>query len=142
MSGHEDRTKKGGPAATPGLPSFGSLFAGIAAELPEEQVDVLARSGGVRIERIVSRGHASPEGFWYDQPEDEWVLVAAGEGTLEFEDGRRITLRPGDWVDIPAGVRHRVARTAEDRDTVWVAVWREAATSVSTAGKGSGTLPG
>ena len=110
--------------------SFGNLFEGIAAELPEEQVDVLAQAAGVRIERIVSRGHGSPEGFWYDQPEDEWVLVAAGEGMLEFEDGRRITLRPGDWVDIPAGVRHRVVRTAEDRETVWVAVWRSVGPSV------------
>ena len=31
-----------------------------------------------KIERIVSRGHASPEDFWYDQEENEWVMVVKG----------------------------------------------------------------
>ncbi|MCA9753789.1 MAG: cupin, partial [Gemmatimonadetes bacterium] len=68
------------------------MFEGIAAELPEEQVDVLAQAAGVRIERIVSRGHGSPEGFWYDQPEDEWVCLLAGRATLTFEDGEALAL--------------------------------------------------
>lgn len=94
------------------------------AELSEELVEPLAAGPGVRVERIVSRGHCSPEGFWYEQAEDEWVLLVAGSAELELEDGRRLTLSPGDWVDIPAGLRHRVTRTAPDRDTIWLAVWR------------------
>ena len=113
-----------GPARSPGLPRTGSLGAGVPAELPAELVEEIVAGPGVRVERIVSRGHRSPDGFWYDQDEDEWVLLVAGAAELELADGRRLRLAPGDWVDIPAGLRHRVARTAPDEDTIWLAVWR------------------
>lgn len=80
---------------------------------------------GVRIERIVSTGQSSPPGFWYDQPDDEFVVVLAGIGVLRFEDGDRpLTLGPGDWIEIPAHVRHRVESTQADPPTVWLAVHR------------------
>ncbi|MFG0320678.1 MAG: cupin domain-containing protein [Planctomycetota bacterium JB042] len=101
-----------------------NLFDDIPRALPEERVDLLARSEGVRVERIVSRGHRSPDGFWYDQDEDEWVAVLAGRATLRFADGRTVELGPGDHLDIPARVRHRVDRTAPDTETVWLAVFR------------------
>ncbi len=44
-----------------------NLFADLSADLSEELVEVLAENKHVRIERIVSTGHASPDGFWYDQ---------------------------------------------------------------------------
>jgi cupin 2 domain-containing protein len=86
---------------------------------------VLAQGRGVRIERIVSTGHSSPEGFWYDQPDDEFVVLLAGSATLCFEqDGRRLELIPGDWVEISAHVRHRVECTEANGPTVWLAVHR------------------
>jgi cupin 2 domain-containing protein len=96
----------------------------VPADLPAELVEPIVAGSGVRVERIVSRGHRSPDGFWYEQDEDEWVLLVAGSAELELADGRRLALAAGDWVDIPAGLRHRVARTAPDRDTIWLAVWR------------------
>ena len=63
----------------------------------------------MRIERIVSTGQASPPGFWYDQPDDEFVVLLTGAARLRFEDGDvTIDMKPGDWVEIPAHVRHRV----------------------------------
>jgi cupin 2 domain-containing protein len=92
---------------------------GGAAELAE----VLAQGAGVRIERIVSTGQASPPGFWYDQAEDEFVVLLAGSAVLRFEEGdRRFDLAPGDWIEIPANVRHRVEYTQADPPTVWLAV--------------------
>lgn len=92
------------------------------AELFEE----LAAGGGVRIERIVSRGHASPEGFWYDQQDDEWVMVVSGRAAIELADRERpdriVDLGPGDFLTLPAGCRHRVRWTAPDEPTVWLAV--------------------
>jgi cupin 2 domain-containing protein len=80
----------------------------------------------VTIERIVSRGHCSPDGFWYDQNWDEWVLLLAGRAGLVFEDenkaNRAVHLEPGDHLLIPARVRHRVAWTARDAETIWLAV--------------------
>lgn len=91
--------------------------------LPGEAVDILAKGDGIRIERIVSAGQTSPPGFWYDQDEDEWVAVIQGEAELAWDDGRRRTMRAGDWVMIPAHARHRVERTSADPPCVWLAVF-------------------
>jgi cupin 2 domain-containing protein len=99
-----------------------NLLENVPKGLPEEVFGVLAQGPGTRIERIVSHGHASPPGFWYDQETHEWVMVLQGRAVLEFEDGERIEMRPGDWVDIPAHRRHRVTWTTPDEPTVWVAV--------------------
>jgi len=99
----------------------GDLLAAIPETLSDELTTVLVAAGPVRIERIVSDGHASPPGFWYDQAEDEFVVVMHGGGVLEYADGRRQELSPGQWVHLPAGVRHRVTRT--DPRTVWLAVF-------------------
>jgi cupin 2 domain-containing protein len=101
----------------------GNLLADLPTSLPEELVQVLLTSPGLRAERIVSVGHASPEGFWYDQPEHEWVLLVAGAARLQFEgDPAAVEMRPGSYVNIPAGRRHRVDWTDPDRPTVWLAI--------------------
>jgi cupin 2 domain-containing protein len=100
-----------------------NLLQQIPATLPVELVETLCRSDHVRIERIVSRGQASSEGFWYDQDWHEFVLLVSGHARLTFADGAPpVELRPGDWLDIRAHVRHRVEWTDPARDTVWLAV--------------------
>lgn len=104
----------------------GNLFAVIPPARAEEEVTTLADRPGAVVERIVSTGQASPEGFWYDQGWTEWVVVLAGQAGLriEGEDGPRL-LNPGDWVELPAGLRHRIDWTASDQPTVWLAVhWK------------------
>ncbi len=92
--------------------------------LPQELVDVLFCSAGpARVERIVSQGHASPPGFWYDQAEHEWVALLQGEAALELEGEPPLVLRPGDHCFLPAHVRHRIIWTAPDGITVWLAVF-------------------
>ena len=100
----------------------GNIFENIPKEMPDELVEILAASTNVRIERIVSNGDKSPEGFWYDQPLDEWVILLSGEATLEFADGKTVCMLPGDYIHIPAHEKHRVARTASDINSVWLAV--------------------
>ena len=103
----------------------GNLLAGLPAREAEEQIDRLIDRPTVRIERIVSTGQASPPGFWYDQADDEFVVLLAGAARLRFEEGGRVLdLEPGDWVEIPAHVRHRVEWTQADPPTVWLAVHR------------------
>ena len=99
-----------------------NLYRDIPEVLPAERVDVLARATGMVIERIVSRGHASPDSGWYDQSRAEFVVLLRGAARLEFEDGELLTLGPGDWLEIPAHRRHRVAWTDPDADSVWLAV--------------------
>ena len=101
-----------------------NLFDDLPATLCEELVTVLAENSHVRIERIVSTGHASPHDSWYDQREHEWVLVLKGEAKLLFEgDEKPFHMQPGDHVLIPAHKKHRVEWTASDEPTVWLAVF-------------------
>lgn len=105
----------------------GNLLAGLSSgTLPDEIFTTLteaaASSGTVRIERILSTGQASPDGFWYDQDWDEFVLVVQGAARLQLEGEAERALGPGDWVMIPARRRHRVAWTDPTAPTVWLAV--------------------
>jgi cupin 2 domain-containing protein len=101
----------------------GNVLTDLPADLANEVVETLLRGPGVRVERIVSRGQASPAGFWYEQAEREWVVVLRGAGCVRFEDGREVEMRAGDWIDIPAKVRHRVEWTEAGEVTVWLAVF-------------------
>ena len=104
--------------------------------LPEKAVDehfqTLLERPGVRVERIVSDGQTSPPGFWYEQAEDEWVLLLAGSAALEYADGTRVELGVGDSLLIPAGCRHRVAYTAPR--TVWLVLFCAAGASGTASG--------
>jgi cupin 2 domain-containing protein len=100
-----------------------NLFADLSSQLPEELIEVLAANQHVRIERIVSSGHSSPEGFWYDQEDHEWVVVLHGEAELVFDNQETLRMRPGDHVLIPAHRRHRVEWTTSNEPTVWLAVF-------------------
>jgi len=100
----------------------------IFADLPrstaaDEQISELLSRRGLRIERIVSTGQCSPPGFWYDQPDAEWVLLLRGAARLRFADETEArALRPGDFVDIAPRRRHRVDWTDPEQPTVWLAI--------------------
>jgi cupin 2 domain-containing protein len=96
-----------------------NIFADLPQQIGAEDFFRLFQSGSTNVERIVSRSHCSPPDFWYDEPEDEWVIVLRGHATLDFEKGESVELETGD-LTIPRHVRHRVARTSEE--TVWLAV--------------------
>ena len=99
-----------------------NLLSNLPQKLPEELTTVLQQGHGVRIERIVSTGHKSAEGFWYDPSEHEWVMVLTGAARLAFED-RVLEMLPGDSINIPARQKHRVDWTSPDEPTVWLAVF-------------------
>src|SRR3954452_7447503 len=101
----------------------GNLFAGIPDTLAAERITALLTAPNVRIERIVSRGHASPPDFWYDQPHGEWVVVLQGQARLllQGESGLRV-LRRGDFIELAPHQRHRVEWTHPEVATIWLAV--------------------
>ncbi|MDG4559849.1 MAG: cupin domain-containing protein [Candidatus Competibacter sp.] len=101
----------------------GNLLAGIPASLVAEQFDLLLQTGACRLERIVSIGHATPPGEWYDQDGDEWVVLLQGQAELRFADEDTVRLlEPGDYVWIPAHRRHRVERTSHNPPAIWLAL--------------------
>jgi cupin 2 domain-containing protein len=96
-----------------------NLFANTPAANQEEFL-ALIRTNHLRVERIVSNGQSSPEDFWYDQAEDEWVLLLRGAAALQFADGSLLELQPGDSLHIPRRMKHRVKQTSPD--AVWLAI--------------------
>ncbi len=101
----------------------GDLFADVPARVEEEETAVLAELPGARIERIVSTGQASPEGFWCDQDWTEFVVVLSGSAGVRIEgEATARILAPGGYLEIPPHVRHRVDWTDADEPTVWLAV--------------------
>ena len=110
---HRDRESK--------VPGKGNnIFADISTTRVREHFLTLFESATVKIERIVSHVHRSPRGFWYDQTDDEWVMVLLGHATLEFKSGELIRMKRGDHCLIPSHVKHRVSRTGPK--TIWLAV--------------------
>lgn len=101
----------------------GNLFDNIPADIPKEVFTTVLHANDVRIERIVSQGQVSPPGFWYDQEENEWVIVLEGRATVQFEgEPKLVELQRGSYVNIPAHARHRVAWTDPSEKTVWLAI--------------------
>jgi cupin 2 domain-containing protein len=98
-----------------------NVFDDLPPTLPDELFTTLLESANVRIERIVSQGHSSPEGFWYDQDQHEWVILLKGAARLRFED-ETVEMKSGHFINIPAHKKHRVEWTTPDEPTIWLAV--------------------
>jgi len=100
-----------------------NLLTGLTDKLSEELFTTIQHTDGLRIERIVSQGHVSPPGFWYDQEESEWVVVLEGRAAVQFEgDSEPIELQRGSYLNIPAHTRHRVTWTDPAQKTIWLAI--------------------
>ena len=105
----------------PPLPN--NIFTDIPVQLPEEIFECILKQDNIVIERIVSNGHVTPAEQWYDQAGDEWVILLQGQATLLFERNRTLVkMNPGDYLLIPAHIRHRIEWTLPDFNTIWLAV--------------------
>jgi cupin 2 domain-containing protein len=101
----------------------GNLLDGIPTDVAEEMFTMIRQTHDIRIERIVSQGQASPPGVWYDQDENEWVIVIEGSAAVQFAgDSEPVVLQRGSYLNIPAHKRHRVAWTDPNQKTVWLAI--------------------
>lgn len=100
-----------------------NIFEGIPNHYSEELLTEIHRAKGVVIERIVSYGQSSPEGFWYDQNKNEWIILLEGKAGILLENDVQIKeMNPGDYMNIPAHVKHRVVWTDKIHRTIWLAV--------------------
>ena len=100
----------------------GNLFKRVPETLAQEVFEKIVESSNVKIERIISKGHTSPETGWYDQENNEWVLVLKGAAIIAFPDATEVSLTAGDHLNIPAHKQHRVTWTEPDTETIWLAV--------------------
>ena len=100
-----------------------NIFSGIKTRSPEEIFETIIRTNQFKIERIISGGQSTDKRKWYDQDEDEWVILLRGSAGLLFEsNNEEIIMKPGDYVNIPAHQKHRVEWTDANEETIWLAV--------------------
>lgn len=100
-----------------------NFFTGITGSSTVEIIDTVFMNASGKVERIISNGQATPEGVWYDQDKDEWVLLLQGSaGVLLEGEEEPVILYPGDYLMLPAHCRHRVEWTDKNTQTVWLAV--------------------
>lgn len=101
-----------------------NIFSDIPVEIPDELTEILISSGDIRIERIISKGQHSPENFWYDQDQDEWVILLHGKARLKFYgQSEPVELDTGDYINIPPHRKHRVEWTDPEEVCVWLVVY-------------------
>jgi len=105
------------------VPTISNIFSNIPSNISQEIFETIITTDELRIERIISKGHVSPKDFWYDQSNSEWVMVLQGRAKLRFrENDEIIELYPGDHLNIPPHVKHRVEWADPDQETIWLAV--------------------
>lgn len=100
-----------------------NILTNIPEKVPEEIFKTLLFNRAIKIEQIISQGHCSPLKQWYDQVQDEWVILLEGHAKLQFEgDLEPITLNSGDYLFIPAHTKHRVHWTHPEIKSIWLAI--------------------
>ncbi|MCW8838296.1 MAG: cupin domain-containing protein [Thiovulaceae bacterium] len=99
-----------------------NIFDGIPDNLKNELFEDIFSNENIKIERIVSKGHISPESGWYDQNTAEFVVVVQGEAVLSFLDADDVRLKEGDYINIPAHTKHKVSYTSSNPETIWLAI--------------------
>ncbi len=99
-----------------------NIFESIPDNLNKEIVEKLAQSKDIKIERIISKGHTSPESGWYDQEQNEWVIILKGEARIAFETEKEIILGAGNYINIQAHAKHKVSWTDPETETIWLAI--------------------
>ncbi len=105
------------------MPDLKNIFENLPENNQDEIFEILESGKNFKIERIISNGQSSPAGFWYDQPQNEWVILLKGTASILFEgEILEKELTPGDYLLIPARKKHRVERTSNEETTIWLAV--------------------
>ncbi len=99
-----------------------NIFASIPQEISDEILDLIIENDAVKIERIISKGHTSPESGWYDQETNEWVILLRGEANILIENEGVKSMVPGSYINIPAHQKHKVIWTKENTETIWLAI--------------------
>jgi cupin 2 domain-containing protein len=95
----------------------------LPSSLPNKELfESLVSTDNILIERIISTGQVTPTGEWYDQEQDEWVILLQGEASLAYADGNHLKLTAGDYLFIPAHQKHRVEYTSSEPPCIWLAV--------------------
>jgi len=99
-----------------------NLFEDLPKKFEKEFFEEILVTTDFKLERIISEGHCSTSGFWYDQKQNEFVMLLKGKAKLSFDDGRKFELNPGDYLIINAHQKHRLDWTDPEQKTFWLTI--------------------
>lgn len=99
-----------------------NIYENIPSKIPQELFEIIAENDDIKIERIISEGHSTPDDFWYDQEKNEFVILLKGSAEVQFENDRIVKLTEGDYLLIKKNEKHRVSLTDKNVKTIWLAV--------------------
>ncbi len=99
-----------------------NILSNILVDKKNEQFFDIFKNENIRIETIVSNGQKSKKDFWYEQDENEFVMIVQGDAILEFND-KEVKMSKGDYLIIEKHIRHRVKYTSQTQATIWLAVF-------------------
>src|SRR3972149_4232263 len=106
------------------MAKLGNLFSTIPKQISQVKFEEIIIAENIKIKRIISKGHTTPDDKWYEQDKNEWVILLKGSAGLLFEgEDNPITLQPGDYILIPAHMKHRVEWTDQNEEIIWLAVY-------------------
>lgn len=100
-----------------------NIFKDLPLSSPDEIFESIIENENIKIERIISEGHATSEGYWYDQDQNEFVMLLQGKAQISFTEDEPVVLNPGEYIIIPAHKKHRVEWTSKIEKTLWLAVF-------------------
>ena len=99
-----------------------NIFEKIPSDLSSEVFESLIDSESIKIERIVSKGQSSPKEGWYDQVNNEWVIILKGHAVVLFDCGKDFHLAEGDFLNMKSHQKHKITLTYPVRETVSLAI--------------------
>lgn len=99
-----------------------NILENLPSSIAAETLETIVQTDKLKIERIISKGHQSTDGFWYDQDQAEWVMLVKGQARIQFEN-EVIELHAGDYLNIDAHRKHRIEWTTPEEESIWLAVF-------------------
>jgi quercetin dioxygenase-like cupin family protein len=104
------------------------------------ELGVTEATGGKMRAQVTSatQGMGQPTGWHYHVCEHQLVYMLKGWVDLEFDDGRKVRLMPGESLMIPGGMRHNETGTADELELLEISVPAEMKTVVCDPPAGMG----
>lgn len=101
----------------------GNIFSEIPTSIPKEVFNSIIDKDGIKIERIISKGHTTEKDKWYNQEKNEWLIMLKGKAELLFKNNNQIIkMKKGDYLNISAHTEHRVTKTSKKEETIWLTI--------------------
>ena len=120
-----------------------NIYDKIPESITEEIIEIMYQNPHCKVERIISNGQITTENEWYDQDQEEWIILVQGEATILIEKLQeessdkcnilncnikeescdKVHMVKGDTLLIKSHQKHRVIYTSQNPLCIWLCVF-------------------